>query len=308
MKPLQFYLRNLRIPNPSNSKQNKFTKNQDQAPLKWFLRIPSRFYPKNPDQQARFVYVASKSTWYPLARPNILVKSNTKKPPRFYPRNRNLKSTGQNSKRNRFTKNRVTSILPSKSTPFETSIPPLLFSLRNEKRKKKTPPHYPPRYLALVMILPSTNQPSRNRQTASKAKRPVERRRRGAFREVCVCVCVCVYVCVCVCMCAWMRACLSRAAFLDKVWLTAADALAAPSPFTASPWTHTPHSASILIGGGRVPRDFYVSHRATTTATHVRTHVRLPLSNFRYVHVDRWLWAWDGFAGNGERALALASP
>lgn len=108
----------------------------------------------------------------------------------------------------------------------------------------------------------------------------------GCFaRGVCVRVCVCV--CVCVCMCAWMRACLSRAAFLDKVWLTAADALAAPSLFTASPWTHTPHSASILIGGGRVPRDFYVSHRSTTTATHVRTHVRLPLSNFRYVHVDR---------------------
>lgn len=137
MKPLQFYLRNLKIPNPSNSKRNKFTENQDRAPLEWFLRIPSRFYPENRDQQARLVYVASKSTWYPLARPNILVKSKTKKPPRFYPRN--LKSTSQNSKRNRSTKNRVTSILPSKSTPFEASIPPFLFSLRNEKRKKKLP-------------------------------------------------------------------------------------------------------------------------------------------------------------------------
>lgn len=52
------------------------------------------------------------------------------------------------------------------------------------------------------MILPSTNQPSRNRQTASKAKRPVERRRRGAFRGVCVCVCVSMYVYICVRGCA----------------------------------------------------------------------------------------------------------
>lgn len=57
----------------------------------------------------------------------------------------------------------------------------------------------------------------------------------------------------------------------DKVWLTAADALAraASPPFTASPSTHTPHIASILIGGGRVPRDFYVGH------DHARTHACL---------------------------------
>lgn len=169
----------------------------------------------------------------PLARPNILVKSRTKKPPRFYPRNRNLKSTSQNSKRNRFTKNRVTSILPSKSTPFEASIPPFLFSLRNEKRKKNSP--------ALSTQVPCTcDDPSFDESAVPQQADRVESETTGRTtttgcfaRGVCVRVCVCV--CVCVCMCAWMRACLSRAAFLDKVWLTAADALAAPSLFTASP-------------------------------------------------------------------------
>lgn len=197
MKPLQFYLRNLKIPNPSNSKRNKFTENQDRAPLEWFLRIPSRFYPENRDQQARLVYVASKSTWYPLARPNILVKSKTKKPPRFYPRNRNLKSTSQNSKRNRFTKNRVTSILPSKSTPFEASIPPFLFSLRNEKRKKKLPRTIHPGTLHLWWSFlrrisrPATGRPRRKRNDRSNDDDGVL-----CERCVCVCVCVCMYVCV----------------------------------------------------------------------------------------------------------------
>lgn len=94
----------------------------------------------------------------------------------------------------------------------------------------------------------------------------------------------------------------------DKVWLTAADALAraASPPFTASPSTHTPHIASILIGGGRVPRDFYVGHN------HARTHacLRFTICYMRAISWSRMrgrmcvcVYA-DGydFAGNDERA------
>lgn len=88
----------------------------------------------------------------------------------------------------------------------------------------------------------------------------------------------------------------------DKVWLTAADALAraASPPFTASPSTHTPH-ASILIGGGRVPRDFYVGH------DHARTHACLRFTIFYIVRgrmcecACTYAGRYD-FAGNDERA------
>lgn len=89
----------------------------------------------------------------------------------------------------------------------------------------------------------------------------------------------------------------------DKVWLTAADALAraASPPFTASPSTHTPHIASILIGGGRVPRDFYVGH------DHARTHACLRFTIFYIVRgrmcecACTYAGRYD-FAGNDERA------